>query len=493
MVKDVTQMKMKGSPMEMLQVKGNRIVSASGQPVALRGVCVGGWMNMEEFINGYPGSEHGLRRAVAQTLGSDLGDLFFDRMLDHFFGEADVKYLKSLGATVVRLALNYRHFEEDSRPFHYLEKGFERLDQALGWCAKHDLYAILDLHAVQGWQNTDWHCDNSTRHTLFWQHPHFQDRFVALWEQLAQRYRNNPAVAGYNVMNEPVSNAPDGRFRDDNQPDWSGINRIYRRVTEAIRKIDPAHIIFLEGDYFSSRFEGLEAPFTDNLVYSSHNYNAAGFGPGPYPGRIAGEWWDLDKQRQVFLSHPGTRFCQEHHVPLWVGEFGAAYNGPADETPDRLRALDDQLGIFNQYGAHWTMWTYKDIHVMGWVRLKPQSEYVRAIHAILHAKQTLATDFWMGWIAPTPAKQKVFELADLVETVLEDETISREANRRYLAQAALSGYAAGLMQPTYASAFQGMTAADIERVMGSFTLVNCQPHDGLVEVVKRRMAESAAL
>ena len=476
--------------MDLLQVKGNQIMRAGGGEIALRGVCIGGWMNMEEFINGYPGSEHGLRQAVSQALGAELGDLFFEQMLDNFFREADVQYLKSLGATVVRLALNYRHFENDSLPFHYLDKGFERLDEALGWCAKHDLYAILDLHAVQGWQNTDWHSDNSSRHSLFWQHPHFQDRFVRLWEQLAHRYQSNPAVAGYNVMNEPVSNTPYGRFRDDYQPDWTTLNRIYRRVTEAIRKIDPEHIIFLEGDYYSSRFEGLEAPFADNLVYSSHNYNQGGFGPGPYPGKIGGEWWDLGKQRQVFLNHSGTRFCQQHNVPLWVGEFGSAYNGPTEEVPDRLRALDDQLQVFNENNAHWTMWTYKDIHVMGWVQLKPQSEYVHAIRAILEAKERLSTDFWMGWIAPTPAKQKVYELAKLVEAVLEDETISGEANRRYLAQAALSGYAAGLMQPTYASAFKGINEADIQRTMKSFALANCQPNTGLLDIVKRRMSET---
>ena len=33
-----------------------------------------------------------------------------------------------------------------------------------------------------------------------------------LWEELARRYRGNPAVAGYNVMNEPVTGVPRGRF-----------------------------------------------------------------------------------------------------------------------------------------------------------------------------------------------------------------------------------------------------------------------------------------
>ena len=343
--------------MRMLSVKGSQIIDSSGKPIQLKGVCVGGWMNMEEFINGFPGSEHGMRAMLAQVLGVPKAHFFFERWLDYFFSEDDVAYLVSLGNTVVRLPINYRHFEDDAQPFKYLEAGFQRLEQAVGWCEKHGLYVILDLHSAQGWQNTDWHSDNSTRHVLFWQHPHFQDRFVALWEELARRFKGNPAIAGYNVMNEPVTNAPYGRYSNQYQPDWEAINRIYQRVVTAIRKIDPDHIIFLEGDYFSSRFSGFTPPFAENLVYSSHNYNSGGFGPGKYPGLIAGEQWGIEKQRQVFLNHEGTQFAQKYQIPLWVGELGAAFNGPKDEIPDRLRAMDDQIAVYNKYGTHWTAWT----------------------------------------------------------------------------------------------------------------------------------------
>ncbi|WP_121612483.1 hypothetical protein [Mesobacillus foraminis] len=59
------------------------------------------------------------------------------------------------------------------------------------------------------------------------------------------------------------------------------MNTIYRRVVEAIRNINPDHIIFLVRDNYSKLFDGLEAPFAKSLVYRSVNYTAAGFGPGP--------------------------------------------------------------------------------------------------------------------------------------------------------------------------------------------------------------------
>lgn len=473
--------------MDRLVVKDGRIVDAKGQPIALRGTCVGGWMNMENFINGYPGDERGTRLTMAQVLGAEKAEFFFDRLLDYFMGEDDIRFMKELGATVVRLPLNYRHFERDDAPFEYLEKGFARLDEALGWCEKYGLYAILDLHAVQGYQNTDWHSDNSSRQTLFWDHKHFQDRFVALWEEFARRYKGNTALAGYNVMNEPVSNTPFGRFSNRYETDWDKINGIYRRVVEAIRAIDPVTIIYLEGDYYSSRFDNFEPPFAENLVYSSHNYTAAGFGPGPYPGTFNGVYWDRAKQEELFRGHQGPTFARKYNVPLWVGEFGSVYNGPANEIEDRLQALDDQLSVFEQNDAHWTTWTYKDVGVMGWVTLNPESEYMRVIKPALEAKYDLYSDFWMRWLPPTQAVHAVGSLAEIIAQAVNDPDLDMQATRQYLSQASLSCFIGNFLQPYYARCFEGMSETDIDRVLSSFKLSQCVKNEGLVSMLKKHM------
>ena len=474
--------------MEMLSVKGNQIVDPRGQEVRLRGTCVGGWMNTEDFINAYPGADHQLRAVMARELGAGKAEFFFKRLMDHFFTEEDVKYIRSLGATVVRLPLNYRHFESDARPFEYLEEGFLRLDQAVEWCARHGLYVILDLHACPGWQNTDWHSDNASRHSLFWTHPHFQERFVALWQQFAGRYQGNPAIAGYNLMNEPVTNTPFGRFSSVYNPNWEVINRIYRRTVEAVRAIDAEHIIFLEGDYYSQRFAGFEPPFAPNLVYSSHNYNHAGFGPGRYPGVIKGVDWNLDMQRKVIGESEGLQWTRKQNVPLWVGEFGAAYNGPAEEIPYRLRAMDDQLTAYDENRLHWTTWTYKDVHVMGWVQVQPDSAYMRAIQAVFKAKEDLSVDFWMKWIEPTAVEKMTIQLARAVEEYIDDPSVDPFANQTYLGQHVLSGYVAALMQPYYAHCFSSLSEEQIDDALASFELRNCRPHAGLVEVLKKHLA-----
>lgn len=474
--------------MDLLQVNNGQIVDTSGQPVRLRGTCVGGWMNMEDFINGYPGAEHTLRGVFAEELGPDKAAFFFNRLLDYFLSEDDITFMKQCGATVVRLSVNYRHFERDDRPFEYLEAGFKRLDQVFEWCKRHGLYAIIDLHAVQGWQNTDWHCDNASRHTLFWSTKHFQDRFVALWEEFARRYKGNATVAGYNVMNEPATGAYSGRFDETHNPSkWDVINAVYRRVVEAIRAIDPDHIIFLEGDMYSSRFSGFEPPFAPNLVYSSHNYNKAGFGPGRYPGQIGGEYWDRAQQGERIVAHEGYKFAREYNVPLWVGEFGSAYNGPAEEIPDRLRAIDDYLDIFNQHGLHWTTWTYKDVGIMGWVQLDPESEYMRLLQPMLAAKIELNTDFWMGWLPDNHAKQMVRTLASYAVETIASPTIDPQGASRYMMQSVMSGFLAGLMQRPFAQLFKDKTETDIDRILSAFAFKNCRRFDGLVGVVSKHM------
>ncbi len=195
-----------------LKTHQNLIQNQSGQEVRLRGVGLGGWMNMENFVTGFPANESGFRQVVFRALGEEKGAFFFDRYLEYFFTEEDARFIRSLGLNLVRLPFNYRHFEDDMNPFVIQEAGFKHLDRVVEICARNEIYTILDLHAAPGYQNQDWHSDNPSAQALFWQHKHFQDRVVWLWEILAERYKANPWVAGYNLLNEPSD--PSGRVID---------------------------------------------------------------------------------------------------------------------------------------------------------------------------------------------------------------------------------------------------------------------------------------
>src|SRR3954468_1987840 len=114
---------MADSPPRPLRTEGTKIVDAQGEPVRLKGVNVGGWLNMENFITGYAGNETMMRTAVREVVGQDKYDLFFDRLLTAFYGDADAEFLAGIGLNCIRIPLNYRHLEADARPFEVIEDG----------------------------------------------------------------------------------------------------------------------------------------------------------------------------------------------------------------------------------------------------------------------------------------------------------------------------------------------------------------------------------
>jgi len=99
-----------------------------------------------------------------------------------------------LGLNCIRVPFNYRHFEDDINPGVYKEEGFRLLDRVVERCTRENLYVVLDMHAVPGGQNQDWHSDSGVHKALFWQHKEFQDRAVNLWVALAKRYAGNVHV-----------------------------------------------------------------------------------------------------------------------------------------------------------------------------------------------------------------------------------------------------------------------------------------------------------
>jgi aryl-phospho-beta-D-glucosidase BglC (GH1 family) len=133
-----------------LEVKGNRIVDGEGNDVVLRGAAIGGWMNMENFITGYPGHEFQHRKSMKKVLGEENADYFFDKWLEYFFTDKDAEYFASLGLNCLRLPFNYRHFEDDMNPRVLKESGFKHLDRVVDICTKHKIYTILDLHTAPG-------------------------------------------------------------------------------------------------------------------------------------------------------------------------------------------------------------------------------------------------------------------------------------------------------------------------------------------------------
>lgn len=364
----------------LLGIDGSRFVDPAGHQVRLRGVCIGGWLNMENFITGYSGNESLMRSAVRHAIGDDRADRFYERLLTRFFDEDDARFLGDNGLNVVRIPINYRHFERDDRPFEIIEDGFRHLDRVIELLGRHGVYSVIDLHALPGSQNHHWHSDNPTHLPTFWQHRHFQDRVVNLWQAIATHYNRNPAVAGYNLMNEPADET--GEL----------VGPVYRRIFDAVREIDHDHTIYLDGNTYSTDFSAFDDPW-ENTVYTLHDYVAPGLGRGTcYPGDFEGTWVDKDSVEQKFLQR--SEYARKTGTPLFVGEFGPIYTGDEEQDRWRRQILDDQLDIYRRYDVSWTSWMYKDLGRQGLVSVRPDSPYLQLFSDYVAKKQRLAVDQW---------------------------------------------------------------------------------------------------
>ena len=443
-----------------LRVAGDALVDEAGARVVLRGVGLGGWMNMENFITGYPANESAMRDAVASVLGAERADGFFERLLDRFFTADDAEFLAGLGVNCIRLPINQRHFESDAEPFKWLSRGFDRLAAVVALLGEHGIYSVIDLHAVPGSQNQHWHSDNATHVAAFWRHPHFMDRATALWVELATRFAGQRWVAGYNLLNEPAD------------PSGLVVGPWHARTVAAVREVDPDHIVFLDGNTYSTDFSSFGEP-VENAVYACHDYARDGmaFG-GPYDG-------DASRLEATFLKR--TRYQRETGTPIWVGEFGPVYTGVPELDEPRFALLEDQLDLYASCGAGWSLWTYKDVGLQGLVYASPSSLYMRQFGEFLEKKARLGVDSW----GSTDREQA--EVMEPLHALIAREfpawepypwdarSTTDDLVRHLLFAQAMVG--------EYAAYFGGLDDDALEALADSFSFGACVRRDRLCEIV----------
>ncbi len=451
-----------------LKVAGRNMVNGRGEPVLLRGTCLGGWLNMENFITGYPSSEQAHRAAIQKAVGPAKYARFFDSLLSAFFSAADADLIKSLGMNLVRIPINYRHLEDDMRPLVIKEEGFRQIDRAVSLCAERGIYTILDLHSLPGGQNQAWHSDNPTHRALFWEHRHFQERTNAIWRAIAARYKGNPWVAGYNPINEPAD------------PSESYVADYYDEIAGEIRSVDPEHILFLEGNCYSRDFFMFKHVIP-NAVYTNHDYALPGFvWGGPYPGVTRGRTIDRAVLRDTFLQR--SEFMLSRDMPIWVGEFGPVYVGGPDKVEMRYQVLRDQLEIYDEFKVSWSIWTYKDIGVQGLACTKPESPWNSFLRPVTEKKARLAVDRW------GTTDEHIRDVIAPIEALMEREfpgynpfpsgvswQICRLVREILFAEA---------LVPEFGKLFEGASEAKLDELASSFELRNCSVRERLAGILK---------
>lgn len=302
---------------------GRKIINGNGQEILFRGVGFGSWMLPEGYMWRFPDQgdrPRRIERMIKELVGEEKSAQFWDIYYENYISEKDIQKIASEGFNSVRVPISVRFLIEDGEPLRLINGRIEIIDRVIDWCREHSLYVILDLHGAPGGQ-TGTNIDDSEhdKPELFMDDKN-KRLTVALWKLLAERYKEEWIVAGYDLLNEPL-------------PQWFSeyndqVMPLYKEIVNAIREVDDRHMIILEGVHWATDWSIFDEKIDDNLMLQFHKY-----------------WSNPDTESiQSFLDKQN-----EWNVPIFMGEGGE-------------NNCDWFAGVFRLYEDHdisWNFWTWK--------------------------------------------------------------------------------------------------------------------------------------
>lgn len=324
---------------QFVKTDGQKILDKDGNEIILRGIGLGGWMLQEGYMLRTGGAQHEIEAKITELIGQEKKSEFYEAWLANHFRKIDMDSMAAWGYNSVRLPMHYKLYtppiEEEpvAGEITFLEKGFEMTDALLDWAEENNMYLILDLHAAPGGQgeNADISDYDPSKPSL-WESEANQDKMVALWRKLAERYVDEPYLAAYDIINEPNwgfqnhSSDLNGCAESQNTLLWD----LQRRVTEAIREVDQNHMVIIEGNCWGNNYNGLPNLWDDNLTISYHKY------------------WNSNAQSSI---QGMLNMRSDRNVPIWLGETGENSNS----------WFTDAIELLETNNIGWSWWPLKKL------------------------------------------------------------------------------------------------------------------------------------
>jgi GNAT superfamily N-acetyltransferase len=268
-------------------------------------------------------------------LGREAAADFWKKFRDVYIVKDDIDFIKKVGFNTVRVPLDWRLFAgpgNDAEAGQLIAasdnerlegEGWALLDRLVQWCHAAGVRVIVDLHAAPGGQTGVNH-DNGPGFPLTFYVPQYRRMTIALWQKIAAHYRDETAILGYDLLNEPISPYSDVAYLNPR------LEPLYRDIVTAIRRVDPNHAVLLGGAQWNTNFAVFDKPFDDNAIYTYHKF-----------------WINPSRDGlQEYLN-----FSNRWHVPILIGETGEFNNG----WNDKFRRLNESFGF------GWIFWPYKNL------------------------------------------------------------------------------------------------------------------------------------
>lgn len=358
---------------QLLTTNGQKIINDKGENIQLRGLGLGGWMLQEGYMlktAEFAGPQYKIKEKIAELVGEDGMNEFYKAYLKNGITKQDIDFLAKAGFNSIRLPMHYNLYtlpiekEPVKGQNTWLEEGFTMTDDLLKWCADNKLYLILDLHAAPGGQGNDANIsDNDKSKPSLWDSEDNQKKTIALWKKLAERYKDEPWIGGYDLINEPNINFtgknPNGTDEMSNAPLW----KLQKEITEAIRTVDKKHIIIIEGNGWGNNYNGLTPLWDNNLVFSFHKY------------------WNYNNDETLKFA---LNLREKYNIPIWLGETGENSNVWFTEL----------ISLLDKHNIGYAFWPMKKIdNIAGITNVKITPEYQKLLNYWKNGGEKPSRDF----------------------------------------------------------------------------------------------------
>jgi len=312
-----------------LHVEGNKVIDENNNEIFLRGFAIDpfGYRSFKETPGKYS----------QEQINQFNSDIF-----QSYLSEEDIKEMRDMGSNVVRKQISFYALEIE--PYKYNDGVLEVIDDLINRSYKHGVYVIISL--TNAAQNTKQQDNLATYNgtPYLWTDPEWRKRVIAAAGHMAEHFADNPGIAGYDMINEPEPSSKEA------------LHSFYSDIIKEIRKYDKNHIIILENCHFSPECEKIlfGGEYEDsNIMLSPHYYNDAAEGVKSNPNSVEYETrQEIEKKVKELLSQPATQ-----GRPIFMGEFSALW-GSGEKG---LQWTQDVIDLMNQYGMHWTYFSYKNI------------------------------------------------------------------------------------------------------------------------------------
>lgn len=321
---------------DFLKTNGTQIKKnyGNGETVYLRGTNAGGWLVQENWMNptNAPDQKTMMNR-LKDRFGASTRDSLIATYEDNYWTTQDFDNCAAMGMSVIRLPFTYMNLCDDNG--NLKSNAFDRLDWFVSNCSSRGMYVILDLHGAFGSQNGMDHSGEVNDGTQLYYNQTNKDKTIWLWGKIAEHFKGNPAVAAYDILNEPGIKAAATYSLQ-----WDLYNDIYN----AIRAKDSDHIIIMESCWDADNLPRPSQYGWTNVAYEYHYY------PWNYISSTEGQKSYIAGKVSDIANH-------NYGVPTFVGEFTCF---------DMEDAWKNTMSTYNQQGWHWTTWSYKATGNTSW-------------------------------------------------------------------------------------------------------------------------------